>query len=193
MKKLIPYMNKYKLYAFLSPLFMIFEVGTDIIIPYLMAKIIDVGIKNVDMDYIVKVGLVMILLAVLGMIFGALSAHFGARAGYGFASEVRLETFKRVQAFSFANLDGFSVSSLITRLTNDVTRLGQVTMMSLRMGIRAPLMMIFSLGMAFNINTKLAFVFGVSIPLTIGLMGYVLVKARPLFLEIQTRDRKSVV
>ncbi len=185
MKKLIPYMSKYKLYAFLSPLFMILEVGTDITIPYLMSKIIDIGVKNADMNYVVKIGLVMILLAIIGMLLGTASAYFGAKAGHGFASEIRLETFKRVQNFSFANLDSFSVSSLITRLTNDINTLGQVTMMSLRMGIRAPFMMVFALFMAMSINSSLALIFAITIPLTVSIMLLVLSKARPLFLKIQ--------
>jgi len=118
------------------------STGQTFIIPYLMSKIVDIGIKNQDIDYVVKIGSVMIIAALLGMTFGILSSYSGARAGYGFAAEIRKEVFKKVQGFSFANLDKFSVSSLITRLTNDCNTIGQTTMMSLRMAIRAPLMMI---------------------------------------------------
>lgn len=138
MNKLLPYMKKYMNYAILSPILMILEVLTDISVPYLMSRIVDIGIENHDIQYVIKIGIIMIITALMGMIFGILSAHCGARAGYGFASEIRLETFKRVEGFSFANLDEFTVSSLITRLTNDCNTIGQVTMMSLRMGIRAP-------------------------------------------------------
>lgn len=194
MNKLLPHMKKYRLYAILTPLLMILEVMTDIMIPFLMAKIVDVGIGNRDLNYVVKMGSIMILLAVLGMVFGAVSAHFGARAGHGFASEIRLETFKRVQDFSFKNLDEFSVASLITRLTNDVNTIGQVTMMSLRMGVRAPFMMVAALVMAININASLATVFAVSIPVTIIVMGFVLTKGRPLFKRIQRQvDRLNAV
>ncbi len=166
---------------------MILEVLADIVIPYLMSRIVDVGIANNDINYIVKLGLIMIAAAVFGIILGVVSSHYGARAGLGFAAEVRKELFKKVQGFSFANLDKFSVSSLITRLTNDCNTLGQVTMMSLRMAVRAPFMMVFALIMALRINASLAKVFMVVIPVTVILLTVILSKARPLFLQMQTR------
>lgn len=166
---------------------MILEVLADIVIPYLMSRIVDVGIANNDINYIVKLGLIMIAAAVFGIILGVVSSHYGARAGLGFAAEVRKELFKKVQGFSFANLDKFSVSSLITRLTNDCNTLGQVTMMSLRMAVRAPFMMVFALIMALRINASLAKVFMVVIPVTVILLTIILSKARPLFLQMQTR------
>ncbi len=169
---------------------MILEVLADIVIPYLMSRIVDVGIANNDINYIVKLGLIMISAAVFGIILGVISSHFGAKAGLGFAAEVRKELFKKVQGFSFANLDKFSVSSLITRLTNDCNTLGQVTMMSLRMAVRAPFMMIFALVMALRINAPLAKVFMVAIPVTVILLTVILTKARPLFLQMQTRVDK---
>lgn len=187
-------MKKYRIYAILSPILMILEVLADIIIPYLMSRIVDIGIANRDIDYIIKIGLFMIVAALLGMIFGILSAHCGARAGYGFAAELRKETFKKVQGFSFANLDNFTVSSLITRLTNDCNTIGQVTMMSLRMAIRAPFLLLFALIMAFTINSSLARVFMVAIPVTAVIIAIVLVKARPLFLRLQSRvDRVNAI
>ncbi|NLY86117.1 MAG: ABC transporter ATP-binding protein [Tissierellia bacterium] len=187
-------MKKYRIYAILSPILMILEVVADIVIPYLMSLIVDVGIANRDIDYIIKVGLLMILAALLGMTFGILSAHCGARAGYGFAAEIREETFKKVQSFSFANLDKFTVSSLITRLTNDCNTIGQVTMMSLRMAIRAPFLLLFALIMSFTINSSLARVFMVAIPVTVAVITIILYKARPLFLKLQSRvDRVNAV
>lgn len=194
MKKLLPYMKNHMIYAILSPILMILEVLADILIPYLMSRIVDIGIANQDIEYVIRIGIIMIVAALMGMVFGVLSAHCGARAGYGFAAEIRAETFKKIQGFSFANLDQFTVSSLITRLTNDCNTIGQVTMMSLRMGVRAPFMMIFALIMSFTINSSLAMVFGVSIPLTVIVITVVLIKARPLFLKIQTRvDRVNAI
>ncbi|WP_312813414.1 ABC transporter ATP-binding protein [Sedimentibacter sp.] len=190
MKKLLPFMKNYLFYAILCPILMILEVLADIVIPYLMSRIVDVGIANNDINYIVKLGLIMISAAVFGIILGVISSHFGAKAGLGFAAEVRKELFKKVQGFSFANLDKFSVSSLITRLTNDCNTLGQVTMMSLRMAVRAPFMMIFALIMALRINAPLAKVFMVAIPVTVILLTVILTKARPLFLQMQTRVDK---
>lgn len=179
-------MKKYLVFAILSPILMILEVLADIIIPYLMSRIVDVGIVNQDIQYIVKIGIIMIISAILAMTFGVLSSFAGARAGYGFAAEIRQEAFKRVQGFSFANLDKFSVSSLITRLTNDCNTIGQVTMMSLRMAVRAPFMMIFALIMARTINPSLTRVFLVAIPITGIIISIILYKARPLFLKLQT-------
>ncbi len=194
MKKLLPFMKKYMFYAVLCPVFMILEVLADIIIPYLMSQIVDVGIANRDIEFIVKIGMLMIISALVAMILGVASAHFGAKAGYGFAAEIRQESFRRVQDFSFANLDEFTVSSLITRLTNDCNTIGQVTMMSLRMAVRAPFMMIFALIMAMSINASLVRVFLISIPVLVIAIGTVLVKSRPLFLALQTRvDRVNAV
>ena len=194
MKKLLPYMKNYINYAILSPIFMILEVFTDIGVPYLMSKIVDIGIANKDIQYVFKIGVLMVLVSLIGIVFGILSAHCGARAGYGFASEIRYETFKKVESFSFANLDKFSVSSLVTRLTNDCNTLGQVTMMSLRMGVRAPFMMIFALIMSIRINSSLAMIFAVVIPLTAVVITILLSKARPLFLEIQNKvDRVNSI
>ncbi|HOQ37769.1 MAG TPA: ABC transporter ATP-binding protein [Acetivibrio sp.] len=194
MKKLLPYMKKYMGYAVLSPILMILEVVADIIIPYLMSLIVDVGIKNQDIDYIVKIGLLMVASAILAMVFGIVSAHFGARAGFGFASEIREAAFTKIQTFSFANLDQFTTSSLITRLTNDCNTIGQVTMMSLRMAIRAPFMMLFALVMSTTINASLARVFAITIPLTVFFIVVGIKKATPLFKEMQTRvDRVNAI
>ncbi len=194
MKKLLPLLKKYSLFAVLSPILMILEVFGDVIIPYFMSRIVDVGIANQDINYIVKIGLLMILTALLAMFFGVCSSFFGASAGYGFAAEIRQKVFEKVQSFTFANLDQFSVSSLITRLTNDCNTIGQVTMMSLRMAIRAPFMMIFALFMAFTVNPSLARVFLISLPILAISIALILSKARPLFMKMQTRvDRVNGV
>lgn len=194
MRKLLPYMKKYLGYAVLSPILMILEVLADIIIPYLMSLVVDVGIENRDIDYIVKIGLVMVAVAILAIVFGVISAHCGARAGFGFASEIRKAAFTKIQTFSFANLDQFTVSSLITRLTNDCNTIGQVTMMSLRMAIRAPFLMLFALIMSATINASLARVFAISIPVTVFFIVVGIIKATPLFKEMQTRvDRVNAI
>lgn len=194
MKKLLPFMKKYMFFAVLCPILMILEVMTDVFVPYLMSQIIDVGVVSRDTEYIIKLGLIMIAISLLGMTFGIFSAHSGARAGYGFAAEIREATFKKVQSFSFANLDKFTVSSLITRLTNDCNTIGQVTMMSLRMAIRAPFMMIFALIMSFRINSSLAKIFLAVIPITAAAILVVLKKARPLFKKMQFRvDRVNAI
>ncbi|HHZ02279.1 MAG TPA: ABC transporter ATP-binding protein [Tissierellia bacterium] len=187
-------MRKYIKFAVLSPIFMILEVVADIIIPYLMSRIVDVGIANQDVTYVLKIGSIMVVSALIGMTFGVLSSHCGARAGFGFAAEIRQELYKKVQDFSFANLDKFTVPSLVTRLTNDCNTIGQVTMMSLRMAVRAPFLMIFALFMAMRINASLVRVFVVSIPFLIIALTIILSKARPLFLKFQSRvDRVNAI
>ena len=194
MKRLLRHMKKYIFFAILCPILMILEVLADIYIPYLMSRIVDIGIVNQDIEYIVQLGLIMIVAALLAMVFGILSSHFGARAGYGFAAGIRQEVFEKVQSFSFANLNQFSVSSLITRLTNDCNTIGQVAMMSLRMAVRAPFMMLFALIMALRINASLARVFMVAIPVTALVLVVIMVKARPLFRKMQSCvDRVNAV
>src|SRR5699024_8297943 len=142
---------------------------------------------NQDTQYVLKVGTIMIIATLLSMLFGSISAHFGAKAGHGFASEIRKKTFEKIQGFSFANLNEFKVSSLVTRLTTDCNIIGRVTMMSLRMAVRAPFMFIFALIMAFRINASLVRIFLVSVPLVTIIILLVLRKARPLFLKLQSR------
>lgn len=187
MLELLPYMKKYRIFAILAPLFVIIEVLGDIILPYLMSLIVDIGVKNQNIQYIIKIGIIMIIATMLSMLSGIISAHLSAKAGHGFAAEIRKETFKRIQGFSFENLNDFTVSSLVTRLTNDCNIIGQVTMMSLRLAIRAPFMMSFALAMAFRINSSLARIFLISIPFTTIIILIVILKARPLFLKLQTK------
>ena len=203
-KKLLPYMEKYKWQAILSPIIIIIDVMGDIFIPYLMSLIVDVGIANQDLSYIFKIGLLMISITIAATIIAIFSTRLGAEAGFGFASEIRREAYKKIQDFSFANLDELHTSTLITRITNDTNTLGQVTMMTLRMAVRSPFLLIFALIMAFRINASLARVFLVVIPLMVIGTFLVLKKARPLFDMMQSRvddinrvirekDRKSVV
>ena len=167
LRKLLPYMKKYRLYAILSPLMMILEVVGDVIIPLLMARIVDVGIANRDMDYVFKMGMLMILVALFSLVMGVWSSFLGAEAGYGFAAELRKDAFSRIQRYSFANLDTLAPPTLITRLTNDSDILGQVAMMSMRMAIRAPFLMALALIGSLSLNVGLTSIFIVSIPVVI--------------------------
>lgn len=186
-RKLLPFMKKYRWYALLCPLLMILEVISDILIPYLMSLVVDVGIKNGNTPYIIKLGLAMIFLALAGMVMGIVSSRLGATAGYGLAAEIRQAAYDKVQGFSFTNLDAMSVPSLITRITSDCDTLGMVTMMSLRMAIRAPFMMIFALIMTFRVNPQLARIFLVAIPIVVIAMFLILKTARPLFTLLQKK------
>lgn len=186
-KKLLPYMKKYRRSAILSPIMMILEVVADVMIPLYMASIVDVGIRNQDVAFVVRTGIFMILFAIFGMAMGTISSFFAANAGFGFGSEIRKDAFSKIQDFTFANLDQLPAPTLITRLTTDTDLLSQVAMMSLRMAIRAPFMMIFALIMAFQINAKLSLVFLVAIPVTIAVLYIVLRWAMPRFAIIQEK------
>ena len=194
LRKLLPYMKKYRLYAILSPLMMILEVVGDVIIPLLMARIVDVGIANRDMDYVFKMGMLMILVALFSLVMGVWSSFLGAEAGYGFAAELRKDAFSRIQRYSFANLDTLAPPTLITRLTNDSDILGQVAMMSMRMAIRAPFLMALALIGSLSLNVGLSRIFIVSIPVVIIVLLIIIRIASPMFKLIQTKiDRVNAV
>ena len=184
LKTLLPYMKKYKLATIFAPLTIILEVLLEISIPLLMSKIVDVGIANQDIAYIVKTGLGMVILAVLGMCAGGISACLAAKASMGFASELRRGLFGSVQRFSFSNVDHFSTASLITRLTTDVTNAQNAFQMCIRMLVRAPVMLISATIMAFTINKSLVAVFLVTIPI-LGATLFLITKiAHPRFISM---------
>ena len=187
MRKLFKYIKPYKVSAILSPIFMMVEVAVDILIPFLMTYVVDIGIKNSDINYVLKIGLLMVAIAIVGMVAGTLSAYCGSRAGYGFSAEVARATFRKIQSFSFANLDNLPPATLITRLTNDCNTLGNVMMMSLRLAVRAPLIMIFAFVMTLTINARLARIFIIMIPLMIAVLTLILMKVEPIFVTIQTK------
>lgn len=187
LKTLLPYMEKYKIYAILCPVLMILEVAADIAIPYLMSFIVDVGIVNKDVDYILRTGVLMVVFAIGAMLMGIISSFFGAKAGYGFAAELRKGAYAQLQKFSFANFDTLNGPTLITRLTTDIELLGQVTMMSLRMAIRAPFMMLFALIMTYRINPSLSVIFFITIPLVAISLFLIMKKAMPTFQQLQQK------
>ena len=192
--RLMKYFKQYTWYAILCPVMMIIEVLMDVMIPYLMADIVDIGIPNGDVGFVVRQGSLMILAAAIGIVIGIFSAKLGATAGFGLGTNLRKATFDNIQTFSFKNLDKFSVSSLITRLTNDTQRLSGTAMMALRMGFRAPSMLIFGLIMAFRIDRELAVVFAISIPILVLSVGTIMKKAFPLFNIMQKKvDRINSV
>ena len=181
LKTLLPYVKKYKLFAILTPLCIVGEVLLETRIPVLMSNIVDIGIPNQNIQYVVVVGLSMMLMALCSLAFGALASIFGAKAGMGFAAELRKSLFSRIQDYSFANIDKFSTSSLVTRLTTDVNRVQMAFMMTLRMMVRAPLMLIVATFMALRINSSLATIFLVAIPFLGICLGTIATKTYPRF------------
>jgi ATP-binding cassette subfamily B protein len=161
-----------------------FEVLMEVAIPFLMAYLIDYGIDAGNMNLIIGLGLGMLLAAGLSLFFGLLSAHYAAKASAGYAKNLRQAIFYKVQEFSFTNIDKFSTASLITRQTTDITNIQNAYQMIIRVAVRAPIMLIFSLVMAFSINPELSLIFLAVIPL-LGVGLYVIVvKAHPIFEKV---------
>lgn len=174
-KKLMKSIREYKTPSLLAPFFVALEVVLEVIIPLLMANLIDDGIYQGEMNLVYKIGLELIICAVLSLIFGMLSGMFAAKASSGFAKNLRKDLYYKVQDFSFTNIDKFSTSSLITRLTTDVTNVQMAYQMIIRIAVRAPLMLIISLFFAFSINKNLSLIFLIVVPI-LGIGLYVISK-----------------
>ena len=183
-KKLAKYVKEYKKSAILTPIFVILEVVMEVIIPLLMAQIIDVGIQNGDVKYILEIGGLLIVSAILSLTFGMLSGRFAAKASAGYAKNLRKEMFHKVQDYSFENIDKFSTSSLVTRMTTDVTNVQMAFQMIIRILVRGPIMMIFALLMVISISSKLSLVFFVAIPVLGFILFYIARKAHPNFEKV---------
>ena len=186
LKSLIPYMDKYRKYLFISCFCVITETIFELIIPLLMADIIDIGVANGDTAYIINRGIIMIVCALIALVLGNMYAKYAAMAGQGFGSELRRAEFMKVQNFSFKNTDHFSGSSLITRLTSDITILQNAICNSIRPIVRSPVMLLMALFLTFTINAKLAAVFLIATPiLGIGLF-FIVNKVGPLYRLMQS-------
>jgi len=183
-KKLLPYMKGYEKEAALAPVTVIFEVLIEILIPFLMAKIVDVGIANRDVAYVAKLGGIMVGMALFSMTCGALSGKFAATASTGFACNLRKALFNKIQDFSFANTDRFSTASLVTRMTADVTNVQNAAMDMVRVMFRAPVMLVSALIITILMNAELASVFLIVIPAVGLLLAFFMAKAHPLFTKM---------
>ena len=141
-KKLLPYVKEYKIFAILTPIVMIGEVVMEVLIPFVMADMIDNGIRMGDAAYVAKRGVLMVAMSLVSLLFGALGGFLGSKASTGFAKNIREALFSKVQDFSFGNVDHFSTSSLITRLTTDINHVQMAFMMLIRGAVRSPMMLI---------------------------------------------------
>lgn len=187
MKRYGKYIKPYLSAFILGPLLMLTEVLGEIMLPKLMSLIINNGVANRDMSYIISVGLIMILTSLIMAIGGIGGAYFSSKASICFTSDLRGDLFSKVQEFSFKNIDQYSTGSLVTRLTNDIQQVQNVTMMGLRMMFRAPGMLIGALIMAFLMNARLALVILVVIPLLALSIGIILKVAFPRFTVMQKK------
>ncbi|WP_312648052.1 ABC transporter ATP-binding protein [Aminipila sp.] len=193
-KKLLDCIGQYKKDSVLTPIFVALEVVLEVIIPLLMANLIDYGIDGGSMSYIIKIGIALLISAFISLAFGVLAGRSAAIASSGFARNLRRNMYYNVQNFSFSNIDKFSTASIVTRLTTDVTNVQNAYQMILRMAIRCPIMLIFSLAVSFHIDAQLSLIFLGSIPvLGIGLW-LIISNVHPIFVRIfKTYDKLNNV
>ena len=193
-RKLLRSVREYKTSSLLAPLFVTGEVILEVIIPMLMANLIDFGIEAGNMQYILKMGLALVICCIVSLTFGALSGKYAAVASAGFAKNLREDMYNKVQEYSFSNIDKFSTASIVTRLTTDITNIQNAYMMSIRVAVRCPIMLIFALFMAFQINSHLAPIFVIAIPiLAIGLV-LIISNAKRIFERVfRTYDKLNNV
>lgn len=180
-KKLAKSIREYKKESILTPIFVSLEVVMEVIIPLLMANLIDKGMYAGNMNEVLKIGLELVGAAMLSLIFGVLSGSVAAKASAGFAKNLRKDLYYKVQDFSFSNIDKFSTASIITRLTTDVTYVQMAFQMIIRIAVRTPLMLVFSLIMAFGINKELSLIFLILIPIVGVALGLISTKVYPIF------------
>ena len=193
-RKLLRSVREYKKHSILAPVFVIFEVIMEVVIPLLMANLIDFGIDDGNLEYIVKMGVVLVVFALISLIFGILSGRSAAIASAGFAKNLRKDMYYKVQNFSFSNIDKFSTASIVTRLTTDVTNVQNAYMMIIRVAVRAPIMLLCALVLAFNVNSSMALIFLCIVPiLAVGLF-FIMSKAHPIFERVfKTYDKLNNV
>lgn len=186
-KRLMKSIREYKTPSLLAPFFVALEVVLEVIIPLLMANLIDDGIYQGEMRLVYKIGIELIICAILSLIFGMLSGMFAAKASSGFAKNLRQDLYYKVQTFSFTNIDKFSTSSLVTRLTTDITNVQMAYQMIIRIAVRAPLMLIISLFFAFSINKSLSLIFLIVIPILGFGLFYISKKVHPIMERVFKR------
>lgn len=193
-KKLLACVGEYKKPSILSPIFMTGEVVMEVIIPFLMTSLIDSGINKADMNVIWKIGIELVICTMLSMTCGLLGAKYAAIGSSGFAKNLRQKMYYNVQDFSFSNIDHFSTASLITRLTTDIANVQNAYQVIIRMAARAPMMLIFSLVMAYTMNHKLSLIFLAIIPFLGGSLIYIASYVHPTFEKVfRTYDKLNSV
>ncbi len=183
-KTLLKSVREYKKQSVLAPFFVILEVLMEVLIPMEMAKIIDVGIMQGNLSYIVRRGLILVIMAMLALYFGIIAGKMAATAGAGYAKNLRHDIFYKIQDFSFGNIDHFSTPGLVTRLTTDITNVQMAYMFTIRLLARAPIMIVMSLIMTVTISPAIAFMMLITIPVLGGLLIFIAKKAHPHFIKV---------
>ncbi len=193
-RQLASCIREFKRDSLLAPFFVILEVVMEVLIPLLMADLIDKGITAGNMNYIEKMGLILIICALLSLGFGVLSGFFAARGSAGFARNLRQTIYERIQTFSFGNIDKFSTAGLVTRLTTDINNVQQAYTMIIRVAVRSPIMLILALVCAVRINRPLSLVFLCALPILGGGLYFIMTHAHPLFTKLfKAYDRLNTV
>lgn len=193
MKKYKPYIKKYWYCFILGPLFMVLEASGEFILPYISANIINIGAANGDTPYIVQNGIYMALIALAMLITGVLGANFAIRGAARLAGGIRRDTFRKIQTFSFSNIDDFTPGSLITRITNDVTQIQNFAQTLLRGMFRSPVMLIGAVIMSFALNKSLAWIILIVIPILAAVIAAVIITASPRYTRMQEQiDRLNI-
>jgi len=185
--KLVKYLKPYWIFALLSPLLMIGEVVVDLFQPKLMAKIVDEGVLNGDIELAVSTGILMLVLVIIGGFFGTLCAYTASKAAQHFAHDLRCDAFDKVMSLSIQQTDKFTVGSLVTRLTNDISMVQELVQMALRMFVRAPIFFIGGCIMMLTLDVKFTVVALIGLPILLLLIALFLRKATPLYAKVQTR------
>ena len=200
MKRYKKYIMPYWVCFVLGPVGMIIEVLGEVFLPWFLSQIQDKGIVNEDVTFIVGIGICMIITAICMAAGGIMGAYYASKAAMSFGADLRLDIFKKIQQFSFKNIDEFSTGSLVTRLTNDITQVQNLIMLFLRLCLRAPGMLIGALIMAFVMNAKLAIVILVVIPILVAAISIIIKIGYPRFELMQkkidrlnSRIQKSLV
>ena len=186
-KKLAPYMKNYKKPLILAVLCAALEAIFELLIPLVMAQIVDVGITNKDIGYTIKMGLLMLCMALVSLSFGLMLSKFAAEAGQGFGAELRQAEYIKIQQYSFKNIEKFSTASLITRLTTDITMIQNSLTMGIKLLVRAPMMLICACILSVTISPKLAMIFLVSMPVLVISIGLIIKTVKPRFEEMQKK------
>lgn len=180
-------LKKYKSSLLISPILVLITVLCETIQPYFMSRIVDEGIVTKEIEIITQVGIIMVIVSLVGLAISIVNVYVSSKASIGFGTDLRATLFNKIQTFAFPDIDRFSTASLITRLTNDITKIQQVILMSMRILLRAPLMLIMALFFIIHINSELAFILAVAIPILATCVFIIMRKGFPFFIKVQQK------
>lgn len=193
MRSLLKYLKAYRLESILGPLFKLLEASFELMVPLVMAKVIDVGIRNQDVDYIVKMGGILILLGIVGLVCSLTAQYFAAKAAVGFGTALRNDLYTHMNRFSYSEIDTIGTATLVTRMTSDINQVQSGLNLTLRLFLRSPFIVFGAMVMAFTINARAAMIFAVTIPLLSAVVFGIMLISMPLYKKVQRQlDRVTL-